>query len=169
MGDGSLKKDCKKTRNLFRAARAQKVPGFCFLMVMRQHSPYSEGEDGAVLLHGAGVQGDLTVNVCTVCKGVNVCCGGGAEGLELPAVCEALSSAAQTAADNDGLTAALPRRVLFCEMLGRMRRRTGLFCALAHRAKKKFLFIVLRWVGRNFVKCVEYYRKICERRPMNIP
>ena len=30
---------------------------------------------------------------------------------------EALSSAAQTAADNDGLTAALPRRVLFCEML----------------------------------------------------
>ena len=82
---------------------------------------------------------------------------------------EALSSAAQTAADNDGLTAALPRRVLFCEMLGRMRRRTGLFCALAHRAKKKFLFIVLRWVGRNFVKCVEYYRKICERRPMNIP
>ena len=56
-------------------------------MVMRQHSPYSEGEDGAVLLHGAGVQGDLTVNVCTVCKGVNVCCGGGAEGLELPALC----------------------------------------------------------------------------------
>ena len=39
---------------------------------------------------------------------------------------EALSSAAQTAADNDGLTVALPRRVLFCEMLGRMRRRTGL-------------------------------------------
>ena len=78
-------------------------------------------------------------------------------------------AAAQTAADNDGLTAALPRRVLFCEMPGRMRRRTGLFCALAHRAKKKFLFIVLRWVGRNFVKCVEYYRKICERRPMNIP
>lgn len=30
---------------------------------------------------------DLTVNVCTVCKGVNGCCGGGAEGLELPAVC----------------------------------------------------------------------------------
>ena len=82
---------------------------------------------------------------------------------------EALSSAAQIEADNDGLTAALPRRVLFCEMLGRMRRRIGLFCVLARRAKKKFLFIVLRWVGRNFVKCVEYCRKICERQPMNIP
>ena len=53
---------------------------------------------------------------------------------------EALSSAAQTAADNDGLTAALPRRGLFCEMLGRMRRRTGLFCALARRAKKEISF-----------------------------
>lgn len=79
------------------------------------------------------------------------------------------SFATQIEADNDGLTAALPRRVLFYEMLGRMRRRTGLFCALARRAKKKFLFIVLRWVGRNFVKYVEYYRKICEKRPMNIP
>ena len=78
---------------------------------------------------------------------------------------EALSSAAQTAADNDGLTAALPRRGLFCEMLGRMRRRTGLFCALARRAKKE----VLRWVGRNFVKYVEYYRKICEKQLMDIP
>ena len=65
----------------------------------------------------------------------------------------------QTAADNDGLTAALPRKVLFCEMLGRMRRRTGPFCALARRAKKKFLFIALRWVERNFVKCVKYRRK----------
>ena len=43
--------------------------------------------DGAVLLHGAGVQGDLVVDVCTLCKGVDVCCGGGAEGFELPAVC----------------------------------------------------------------------------------
>ena len=76
---------------------------------------------------------------------------------------------ARTAADNDGLTAALPGRVLFCEMPGRMRRRTGLFCALARRAKKKFIFIVLRWVGRNFVKFVEYYRKICEKQLMNIP
>lgn len=76
---------------------------------------------------------------------------------------------AQTAADNDGLTAALLRRVLFCEMPGRMRRRTGLFCTLARQAKKKFLFIALRWVERNFVKCVEYYKKICEKRPMDIP
>lgn len=75
----------------------------------------------------------------------------------------------QTAADNDGLTAALPRKVLFCEMLGRMRRRTGLFCALARRAKKKFLFIVLRWVERNFVKCVKYRRKNCEKQPTDIP
>ena len=43
--------------------------------------------DGAVLLHGAGVQGDFAVDVCTLCKGVDVCCGGGAEGIELPAVC----------------------------------------------------------------------------------
>ena len=35
--------------------------------------------------------------------------------------------------------------------------------------KKKYLFIVVRWVGRNFVKCVEYYRKICEKQPMDIP
>ena len=50
------------------------------------------------------------------------------------------SFAAQTAADNDGLTAALLRRVLFCEMPGRMRRRTGLFCTLARRAKKEISF-----------------------------
>ena len=43
--------------------------------------------DGAVLLDGAGVQGDFAVDVCTLCKGVDVRCGGGAEGLELPAVC----------------------------------------------------------------------------------
>ena len=43
--------------------------------------------DGAVLLDGAGVQGDFAVDVCTLCKGVDVCCCGGAEGLELPAVC----------------------------------------------------------------------------------
>ena len=43
--------------------------------------------DGAVLLHGAGVQGDFVVDVCTLCKGVDLCCRGGAEGLELPAVC----------------------------------------------------------------------------------
>lgn len=79
------------------------------------------------------------------------------------------SFTAQTAADNDGLTAALPRRALFCEMPGRMCRRTGLFCALARRAKKKFLFIVLRWVGRNFVKCVKYRRKNCEKQPTDIP
>ena len=76
---------------------------------------------------------------------------------------------AQAAADNDGLTAALSGRVLFCEMPARMRRSARLFCALARRAKKKFIFIVLRWVGRNFVKCVEYYRKICEKQLMNIP
>ena len=76
---------------------------------------------------------------------------------------------AQTAADNDGLTAALLRRVLLCEMPGRMRRRTGLFCTLARQAKKKFLFIVLRWVGRNFVKYVEYCGKICKKQPMDIP
>ena len=76
---------------------------------------------------------------------------------------------AQTAADNNGLTAALPRRVLFCEMPGRMCRCTGLFCALVRRAKKKFLFIALRWVGRNFVKCVKYRRKNCEKQPMDIP
>ena len=76
---------------------------------------------------------------------------------------------ARTAADSDGLTAALPGRVLFCEMPRRMRRRTGLFCALARRAKKKFIFIVLRWVGRNFVKCAEYYRKNCENQLTNIP
>ena len=76
---------------------------------------------------------------------------------------------ARTAADNDGLTAALPGRVLFCEMPARMRRLTGLFYTLARRAKKKFIFIVLRWVGRNFVKCVEYYRKNCEKQLMNIP
>lgn len=46
------------------------------------------------------------------------------------------SFTAQTAADNDGLTAALPRRVLFCEMLGRMRRRTGLFCSRAPGKKE---------------------------------
>ena len=43
--------------------------------------------DGTVLLHGAGVQSDFAVDVCTLCKGVDLCCGGGAEGLELPAVC----------------------------------------------------------------------------------
>ena len=76
---------------------------------------------------------------------------------------------ARTAADSDGLTAALPGRVLFCEMPARMRRPARLFYALVRRAKKKFIFIVLRWVGRNFVKCVEYYRKNCEKQLMNIP
>ena len=47
-------------------------------------------------------------------------------------------AAAQTAADNDGLTAALPRRVLFCEMLGRMRRRIGLFAPLRAGRKRNF-------------------------------
>ena len=50
-----------------------------------------------------------------------------------------------------------------------MRKPARLFCALARRAKKKFIFIVLRWVGRNFVKCVEYCRKICEKATMDIP
>ena len=35
--------------------------------------------------------------------------------------------------------------------------------------KKKFLFIVLRWVERNFVKCVKYRRKNCEKQPTDIP
>ena len=43
--------------------------------------------DGAILLDSAGVQGDFAVDVCTLCKGVDLCCCGGAEGLELPAVC----------------------------------------------------------------------------------
>ena len=43
------------------------------------------------------------------------------------------------------------------------------FFRSARRAKKKYLFIVARWVGRNFVKCVEYCRKICEKQPMDIP
>ena len=68
----------------------------------------------------------------------------------------------------DGLLDGLEGELL-CEMPGRMCRRTGLFCALVRRAKKKFLFIVLRWVGRNFVKYVEYNRKICEKQPTNIP
>ena len=35
--------------------------------------------------------------------------------------------------------------------------------------KKKYIFIFARWVGRNFVKYVEYYRKICEKQPTDIP
>ena len=45
----------------------------------------------------------------------------------------------------------------------------GVFRALRAGRKKKYLFTFAQWVGRNFVKCVEYYRKICERRPMDIP
>lgn len=50
------------------------------------------------------------------------------------------SFTAQTAADNDGLTAALPRRVLFCEMPGRMCRRTGLFLCPRAPGKKEISF-----------------------------
>jgi len=67
------------------------------------------------------------------------------------------SFTAQTAADNDGLTAALPRRVLFCEMPGRMCRRTGLFCALARRAKKEISFHSFA-VGRT---------KLCQMREIS--
>ena len=50
------------------------------------------------------------------------------------------SFTAQTAADNDGLTAALTRRVLFCEMLRRMCRRTGLFLRPCAPGKKEISF-----------------------------
>lgn len=57
------------------------------------------------------------------------------------------SFTAQTAADNDGLTAALPRRVLFCEMPGRMCRRTGLF--VPSRAGQKEISFHSSAVGRT--------------------
>lgn len=42
------------------------------------------------------------------------------------------------------------------------------FCPVCW-TKKKCFFIFVRWVGRNFVKYVEYNRKICEKQPTNIP
>lgn len=42
----------------------------------------------------------------------------------------------QTAADNDGLTAALPRRVLFCEIPGRIFGFTERFFALCVGQKR---------------------------------
>ena len=40
--------------------------------------------DGAIIFDGAGVEGDLAVDVRAICDGVDSCCSGGAEGFELP-------------------------------------------------------------------------------------
>ena len=58
---------------------------------------------------------------------------------------------------------------LFCEIPGRIFGFTERFFCPVCWTKKKCFFIVVRWVGRNFVKYVEYNRKICEKQPTNIP
>ena len=74
-----------------------------------------------------------------------------------------------TVADHDGLTAAWLRAgIVFVKWRDECAELPTFLCS-ARRVKKKYIFTVVRWVGRNFVKCVEYCRKICEKTTTDIP